>query len=1151
MGNVNACLSNAFENKEISFKPQQNIVTDKSLRGEKSKDLQPRYYLFNQPNLEIIDELDNPESNLFRDKKLKDCTQRSIVSTIREECSLMATPKDIKMLEQNFNNKFNNKLNNNYNKDYKINCNNRNSDKNNNINNININNNQNIMMIDNVFFNSTRKSNPTQAKNDMYRYNNDNNNLINSIDRLNKNEFREGSINSSKNNLESNKMISSQEESSNLIVVEYNRPESPKHNNDINLNNINGYNNNDGYFQNHNSKIENNIDYNENNNNLNDMKEPNKNELTSYDKNIGNFNNLINKVNSNYSVEESANIKETNRDDSGPKDNINFININKNSINIVKNEFTDTIKNLKKNNAPYIKPKINSNYSKKIPVDNEMNNNTYINKRKIIQNQYKEKSNEPVDNYIYFNSKNKTTNKPDSFQINNKKDSDGQNSNFHLKNVVILNNRYDKIIAQDKYKTINYKNNKINQNEPIKFISNSRKLSSEPNENLIEAQQCQFANKPQEINKPIYYNKTAINIDNTKIYDSPILDHNRRHTDINIINNINNEVINQNYIQSKYQDFLESKSEEIVNNNANNINNIEISISPNERVPYQSAIPDNIEEENLKDTNDILRLSASFDENENENNNIEQEINSPAEQNIQNEQKKDNDEIGQNYVDSRNEQIIIKQPIYKNDYNSFLIQQKEQIKMNPEYEQTQEPHNEEKIINELQKKVIAQSDVPKDKDSESDYVPKIYEKEPLTSEVKQHFQKNLLPMNIHNVTFQKKEFIKDNNNDTNINLYKNGRSKIKTKIKNNLNENKAKEDYENENNFNNENNKAHGDQFFSIPLTISKYPEEDSQMISKKQSCNNNDEKDEVYENNNNIIHNINNNADENENENNNIIYNNENNYVNNNYNDDENENENENENNKYSNNIYIKEFEDFSPNNWERFYPNDKIFFSFSEKNIIHNQLIHNNLDSINESIYQGDINKKGEKHGFGKYISPAIKRIGMWRDDKFTGWGREIKGTDDIYEGKFVNGKLNGKGIYKNKKLKTTYVGEFLNSMFNGKGELYTENFHYQGDFINNKMNGKGKKEIYNEGEYEGTFKDDRLDGNGTMKWKDGRYYIGEVSKDQMNGYGEETFSDGTIYKGNFFNGLIQGHGKVITPEGETIEVEFKNGEIKNKKK
>ena len=714
----------------------------------------------------------------------------------------------------------------------------------------------------------------------------------------------------------------------------------------------------------------------------------------------------------NYSLEESPNIKEASKDDSGPKDNINFVNNNKYQNNIVKNEFNNTIKKFKNTNTPYTKHKLISNYNEKGPIDNEMNNYSYANKRQKAQDQTKEKSNEPTDNDIYFNSRNKTPNKTKYFQINKNKDSDGKNNNYNQNLLVILNNRYDKIITQDNNKTINFKN-KINQNEPIKFISNSRKLSSEPNQALIETQR-QFADKPQEIsqdiNKPIHYNKTAINIDNNKIYDSPILNNKRRHTEIN---NINNAIVNPNHITCKSQDLLETKNEAIINNN---LNNIDIKMSPDERILYQSATSDDIEEVNLKDENDdILRRSASFGEDGNENNNIEQEINSATGKNMQDIQNGENleYEIEQKYDSEPNEQIMIKQPMSKNDYDydSLLVQQKEQIKMNPEYEQTQEAQYEEKEINELQKKVITQAEDPKDKDSESDIAPKMQEQEPLTSEVKQYFQNNLLPMNIDRVTFQNNECIKDNNNGTNSNLYKNEVNNAHSKINNNLNEIEVNEDYENENNFNNEKNNSQGDQFFSIPLATSKFQNEDNQFIFNKQSYNNN-EKDENYENNN--IHNINNNVDENEDKN--IINNSENKYYHNySYNNDENEN---NINNEYNNNNFIeelecKEFEDFSPDNWIRFYPKNERFFMFSKNDIIPNKLISINTDSINEEIYQGDINKKGEKHGFGKYISPMVKRIGMWRSDKFTGWGREIRENGDIYEGRFVNGKLNGKGI------------------------------------------------------------------------------------------------------------------------------------------
>jgi len=218
------------------------------------------------------------------------------------------------------------------------------------------------------------------------------------------------------------------------------------------------------------------------------------------------------------------------------------------------------------------------------------------------------------------------------------------------------------------------------------------------------------------------------------------------------------------------------------------------------------------------------------------------------------------------------------------------------------------------------------------------------------------------------------------------------------------------------------------------------------------------------------------------------------------------------------------EEFKGYSKDGWKKYYPENDRFFKFPKEGIIHNKIIK----SENE-IYKGDINMNGEKNGFGKFISPEVKRIGFWRKDSFNGWGREIIAkTGEIYEGRFVNGKLNGIGILKN--IKNTkehfyiYIGDFVDNKKQGKGELFNNRHHYKGDFYDNKMNGKGKIEIYNQGEYEGTFKDDQIEGRGTLKWKDGSYYKGEVSKGKMNGYGEEMTNDGKIFKGIFVNGEKQ---------------------------
>ena len=248
---------------------------------------------------------------------------------------------------------------------------------------------------------------------------------------------------------------------------------------------------------------------------------------------------------------------------------------------------------------------------------------------------------------------------------------------------------------------------------------------------------------------------------------------------------------------------------------------------------------------------------------------------------------------------------------------------------------------------------------------------------------------------------------------------------------------------------------------------------------------------------------------------------------------------------NKIEENEDCEEFKDFDFEEWKKFYPQDDRFFKFPKEGINHHQEIKN---YEKDEIYKGDLNNNGEKHGYGRYISPELKRIGMWRRNNFTGWGREIRPNGDIYEGKFINGKLNGKGFFKNKIKNISYIGDFTNNEKNGKGELFTKDYHYNGDFVNNKFEGKGKIELYSEGEYEGTFKNGLFDGNGMLKWKDGTYYKGQLSKGKQHGYGEETDKEHNIYKGYYSKGNKDGEGKYITNDGKIYHCVFKDGKAIN---
>ena len=236
-------------------------------------------------------------------------------------------------------------------------------------------------------------------------------------------------------------------------------------------------------------------------------------------------------------------------------------------------------------------------------------------------------------------------------------------------------------------------------------------------------------------------------------------------------------------------------------------------------------------------------------------------------------------------------------------------------------------------------------------------------------------------------------------------------------------------------------------------------------------------------------------------------------------------------DNNKRAIDYYSKldctKFVTFSPESYQLFYPKNEPYFIIPKNEIYSEQDLTipiNNNPNLKET-YIGSINKLGYRHGFGKLITPDSKKIGTWRNGKFSGWGREIGKKGQVFEGKFNDGKLNGKGIYKNGD-QVLYVGDFQNHLRQGKGEKITKNYHYIGHFNKNKIDGYGKIQFFKskEGiaEYEGYFKNDNIEGRGIMKWNNGNMYEGKVKDGKMNGYGKFYPNNGVPIEGFFIDGV-----------------------------
>ena len=180
--------------------------------------------------------------------------------------------------------------------------------------------------------------------------------------------------------------------------------------------------------------------------------------------------------------------------------------------------------------------------------------------------------------------------------------------------------------------------------------------------------------------------------------------------------------------------------------------------------------------------------------------------------------------------------------------------------------------------------------------------------------------------------------------------------------------------------------------------------------------------------------------------------------------------------------------------------------------------------------------------KHIIGKYV---IKEQ--------NGLIKEYNGYDNvlIFEGRYLNGKRNGKGkeFYQNGLIK--FEGEYLNGKRNGKGKEYLNDILiFEGEYKNGEKNGKGKQ-YYNSGEleFEGEYLNDRIlfgkkyDKN---NWK-------KFNLNYINFKGKEYDDNGKlVFEGEYLNGQKNGKGKEywnnskLKFEGEYLN-DKRNGYVK----
>lgn len=183
------------------------------------------------------------------------------------------------------------------------------------------------------------------------------------------------------------------------------------------------------------------------------------------------------------------------------------------------------------------------------------------------------------------------------------------------------------------------------------------------------------------------------------------------------------------------------------------------------------------------------------------------------------------------------------------------------------------------------------------------------------------------------------------------------------------------------------------------------------------------------------------------------------------------------------------------------------------------------------------------------GTYLAGSTQLIGQFVRDTdgltYSGTGRVIWATGDVFEGTLVKGLRQGKGVitWANGQ---RYDGDWVNDRPNGQARVHFANGNdYEGSVQNGVPQGQGRMRFASGDSFEGQFKAGDPDERGLYVWKNGQSYSGQWQNARPNGQGKLKFADGNQYEGRVVNGTPNGAGRMVFATGEVYTGQFANGE------
>ena len=160
------------------------------------------------------------------------------------------------------------------------------------------------------------------------------------------------------------------------------------------------------------------------------------------------------------------------------------------------------------------------------------------------------------------------------------------------------------------------------------------------------------------------------------------------------------------------------------------------------------------------------------------------------------------------------------------------------------------------------------------------------------------------------------------------------------------------------------------------------------------------------------------------------------------------------------------------------------------------------------------------------------------------YSGIGKIVWASGDVYEGDLVKGQRHGKGLFVWANGQS-YNGQWVNDKALGQGSVkFADGNQYEGSVLDGTPHGQGRM-LYASGDtYTGNFNAGVPEGSGVYVWKNGQQYDGNWENGYRSGQGRTLFFSGETYVGNYVNDKPDGFGEYNFSNGDKYVGQWKAG-------